>query len=191
MLSKQTLESSRIRLVPLASEHLPELLRCGKDSELWKWVFTNYSRDQRTIEQWFYGSAQFDESEQLVVAIIDKASGKVAGNTRLFRVDKLNLSAEIGHTFVATQFQRTHINTHAKYLLLKYAFEAIGLVRVQFQTHEQNQKSRDAITRLGAQFEGISLKDRRLPNGNYRNTARFSITDEMWSDVKMNLEAKL
>lgn len=146
---------------------------------------------KKTIEQWFYGSAQFDESEQLVVAIIDKDSGKLAGNSRLFRLDKLNLSAEIGHTFIGTEFQRTHVNTHAKYLLLKYAFEAIGLVRVQFQTHEFNHKSRNAISRLGAHFEGLSLKDRRLPDGSYRNTARFAITDEMWPEVKARLEEKL
>ncbi|WP_017217596.1 GNAT family N-acetyltransferase [Pseudoalteromonas sp. NJ631] len=191
MLSKQTLESNRVKLTPLEAAHLPELLARGKKAEIWKWVFNNYCRDQKTIEQWFYGSAQFDESEQLVVAIIDKDSGKLAGNSRLFRLDKLNLSAEIGHTFIGTEFQRTHVNTHAKYLLLKYAFEAIGLVRVQFQTHESNHKSRNAIARLGAHFEGLSLKDRRLPDGSYRNTARFAITDEMWPEVKARLEEKL
>ncbi|HEA15094.1 MAG TPA: N-acetyltransferase, partial [Pseudoalteromonas prydzensis] len=115
----------------------------------------------------------------------------VLGTTRLFRLDKQNRSAEIGHTFIAKQWQRSFVNTHAKYLLLQYAFDELGLVRITFNTHEQNQKSRNAITRLGARFECIRYKDRLLADGSYRNTAQFSIIDEQWPTIKSQLAGKL
>ncbi|WP_440056586.1 GNAT family N-acetyltransferase (plasmid) [Pseudoalteromonas sp. T1lg65] len=191
MLHPVTLSSEKVTLTPLQSSHLIDLLELGQDPMVWQWLFNNYCQNQSVISKWFNETAQFDENEQLVMAVEDKVTGQLAGNTRLFRLDKQHLSAEIGHTFIGTKFQRTHVNTHAKYLLLKHAFEDLRLVRVQFQTHENNQRSRNAIARLGAHFEGLMLKDRKLPDGSYRNTARYVITDDMWPEVKKNLEAKL
>ncbi|KNC65312.1 GNAT family acetyltransferase, partial [Pseudoalteromonas rubra] len=183
MLKQITLGSDKVRLEPLSREHLPHLRGFAEQTKLWTWVLDNYCKSDEALTHWFEHSAQFDPDVQLPLVIIDKHSNQVAGSTRLFRLHKTNLSAEIGHTFIGEQWQRSHINTHAKYLLLKHAFETLGLVRVQLRTHEHNQTSRSAISRLGAQFEGIILKDQRVAPDAFRNTAQFAITDDMWPDV--------
>ncbi|QTL37416.1 GNAT family N-acetyltransferase [Pseudoalteromonas viridis] len=191
MLTQMTLQTDKVRLAPLTREHLPHLRGFGEQTELWTWVLDNYCQTDEKLVHWFEQSAQFDPDVQLPLVIIDQQSNAVAGSTRLFRLHKSNLSAEIGHTFIGQQWQRSHINTHAKYLLLKHAFETLGLVRVQLRTHEHNQASRAAITRLGAQFEGVILKDQRVAPNAFRNTAQFAITDDMWPQVKNQLEGWL
>ncbi|KZN40975.1 hypothetical protein N474_11690 [Pseudoalteromonas luteoviolacea CPMOR-2] len=188
MLEATILETNKIRLEPLSYSHLEALEKVGKDDVIWRWVPSKYCQSPEVLRNWFEQTAQFNAKEQLVFAIIDTATNSVTGNTRIFRLDETNLQAEIGHTFIGVEWQRSHVNTHAKYLLLRHAFEHLGLVRIEFQTHEQNHKSRSAIARLGAHFEGIHLKNRKLPDGSFRNTARFSITDEMWPEIKSRLE---
>ena len=185
-----TLETDKVKLTPLTQDHLTGLLEAGSHPDIWRWVFNNYCKDSATLTTWFEQTAQFDSKNQLVMAIICKQTNNVVGTTRLFRLDEHNMSAEIGHTFIAKSAQKTHINTHSKYLLLNYAFEQLKLVRVTFCTHENNLISRNAIARLGARFEGLAYKQRKLVDGSYRNTAIFSITDDLWPTVRDNLLQK-
>ena len=191
MFTAQIHQTNKVALEPLKLKHLEGLYQAGKHPQVWQWVLSNYTQTQVKLEQWFTNSAQFNQNEQVVFAIIDKHSQQVVGTTRLFRLDSDNLSAEIGHTFISFTAQRTYVNTHAKYLLLRYAFNQLNLVRISFNTHEHNQQSRNAIARLGAKFEGIAQKDRRLEDGSYRNTAKFSIIDEQWPAIKLRLEELL
>ncbi|CAM4199960.1 GNAT family N-acetyltransferase [Pseudoalteromonas byunsanensis] len=191
MFEKYSLKTQKVALQPLTQQHLGELFEAGQDPRLWRWILTNYCKTPEILNDWFWQTAQFDAQQQLVMAIVDQAGNKVVGTTRLFRLDTYNLSAEIGHTFIGVPWQRSYVNTHSKYLLLKYAFETLNLVRVTFCTHESNQQSRNAIARLGARFEGIHFKDRLLADGNFRNSARFSIIDEQWPEVKAKLEEQL
>ncbi|BDF93406.1 MULTISPECIES: GNAT family N-acetyltransferase [Pseudoalteromonas] len=191
MFSKQSLCTERLSLVPLSANHLEGLYQAGQDPQVWRWVLMNYTQTRTMLTEWFTNTAQFHAQQQVVYAIIDKATQQVLGTTRLFALNKQHLTAEIGHTFIGTAWQRSFVNTHAKYLLLCYAFDELGLVRITFNTHEKNTKSRNAITRLGARFEGISYKDRLLADGSSRNTARFSIIDEQWPAIKSQLEGKL
>lgn len=119
--------------------------------------------------------------------IIDRASGKIVGSTRYCSIDHDNKGIEIGFTFIRPEFQRGYVNSHAKYLLLRHAFESFGAIRVQFRTHEHNQKSRNAITRLGATFEGVIQHQRIQSDGSVRNTAQFSITNRQWPTIKIKL----
>lgn len=191
MFTLQTHKTNKVILEPLSHKHLNGLYKAGQHPNVWQWVLINYTKSHDTLKEWFLTQAQFNKNEQIVFAIIDKGTQQVVGTTRLFKLDKFNLSAEIGHTFISNDWQRTYINTHAKYLLLKYAFDELNLVRITFNTHEKNQKSRNAIIRLGAHFEGLAYKDRKLSDGSYRNTAKFSIVDEQWPDVKSQLEERL
>ena len=167
MFTKHIHQTNKLALEPLTQNHLEGLYQAGQDPQIWRWVLMNYTQTRATLDDWFINTAQFNAEQQIVYAIVDKVSKQVLGTTRLF------------------------VNTHAKYLLLQYAFEELGLVRIIFNTHEQNQKSRNAIARLGARFEGISYKDRLLADGSYRNTAQFSIIDEQWPTIKSQLEGKL
>ncbi|WP_404338556.1 GNAT family N-acetyltransferase [Pseudoalteromonas mariniglutinosa] len=191
MFTQQIHQTHKIALEPITTAHLDGLYAAGQHPDIWRWVLDNYTATPDTLHNWFTQSAQFNATEQVVFAIVDKASKQVVGTTRLFRLDSDNLAAEIGHTFISRDWQRSYVNTHAKYLLLCYAFDALSLTRINFNTHENNYKSRSAISRLGARFEGIAYKDRLLADGSYRNTAKFSIIDEHWPELKKQLEEQL
>lgn len=190
-LTQTHFETDKVNLQQLQHHHLADLLRAGQDPTIWQYVISNYCKDKATLERWFTETAQYDPTKQLPLVIIDKDSNQLVGSTRLFSLDFNHDKLEIGHTFITPAFQRSHINTHTKYMLLHYAFEKLGVARVEFRTHQNNQKSRTAIARLGALFEGIALQDRKLIDGSYRNSALFSITHKIWPDIKQQLEAKL
>jgi len=122
---------------------------------------------------------------------IIKATGQLVGSTRFWKVDRKNRKLEIGSTWLSTAWQKTFVNTEAKYLMLRYAFETLNCVRVQLTTDEINQKSRNAILRLGAKQEGIVRNERIMPDGRKRNSVRFSIIDDEWPEVKARLEERL
>jgi len=129
--------------------------------------------------------------EHVPFAIFDNDSGQFVGSTRYCSINTADKSLEVGFTFITPEFQRSYINTHAKYCLLKHAFEELGAIRVEFKTHESNNKSRKAIERLGAKFEGVLRNQRILPDGSYRNTAIFSVIATEWPTVKKALQEKM
>ncbi|MFY8351607.1 GNAT family N-acetyltransferase [Pseudoalteromonas sp. SSM20] len=190
-LTQTQFETNKVILQKLQHHHLDDLLQAGKNPVIWQYVLSNYCKDKDTLEHWFNETAQYQADKQLPLVIIDKESNQLVGSTRLFALDFNHDKLEIGHTFITPEFQRCHINTHTKYLLLSYAFKQLGAARVELRTHEHNQKSRNAIERLGAQFEGIAWQDRKLIDGSYRNSAVFSVTHTIWPNVKQLLEAKL
>jgi len=123
--------------------------------------------------------------------IVRRDIGQVVGSTRFWKIDPANRKLEIGHTWLSLSVQRSGINTEAKYLLLRHAFEVMDCVRVQFTTDELNQNSRAAILRIGATQEGIVRNERIMPDGRKRNSVRFSIIDSEWPAVKSMLLQKM
>ena len=189
-----TLETRLIKLVPLTMQHLEGYCLAGNYPQVWQHMPINRCQSQEIAKPWLAEAIKkMDQGLELAFVIINKVSEKesdtVIGSTRLFRYNDNDKTIELGHTFITPDFQRSHVNSHAKYLMLKHAFEQLKMVRVEICTHENNQQSRNAITRIGGQFEGILRKHRRAPNGDYRNTALFSIIDEDWLQVKQQLLA--
>lgn len=127
----------------------------------------------------------------LTYATIAQNNDKVAGSTRLMNTDWPNLRTEIGGTFIAQSYQRTAINTEAKYLMLTHAFETLQFNRVAFRTDFLNQRSRTAIERLGAKFEGILRNHMVMPDGRIRDTVVYSIIKSEWPGIKLFLEEKM
>ena len=127
-------------------------------------------------------------------ATVLRATGQVVGCTRLWKIDRTNRKLEIGGTWIAQSWQRSFVNTEAKYLMLEHAFEALGCVRVQLTTDAGNAASRNAMLRLGARQEGIVRNERNEPimaDGRKRNSVRYSIIDDEWPDVKCALQRRL
>ncbi|MEJ7616460.1 MAG: GNAT family N-acetyltransferase [Pyrinomonadaceae bacterium] len=139
-----------VRLEPLALRHLEALSAVGLDPELWRWTasFVDSADKMRT----YLETALREQSEgrTLPFATLDLASNTVVGSTRFGNIDVVNRRVEIGWTWLAPQWQRTGINTEAKYLMLTYAFESLSCIRVELKTDALNEQSRRAITRLGA-----------------------------------------
>jgi len=186
-----TLEGRHVRLEPLAKAHLAGLAEVGLHEELWRWIPTAV----RTREEMAaYIETALQEQERgvsLPFAILEKATGRAIGSTRYGNIDRTHHRVEIGWTWVAREWQRTAMNTEAKYLLLKHAFESLGCVRVELKTDSLNEKSRAAILRIGAKEEGIFRNHMITASGRIRHSAYYSIIDSEWPAVKARLEAKL
>ena len=187
-----TLETNLIKLVPMNLQHLSAFCLAGNYPQVWQHMPMNRCQNHEIAKPWMQEAIdEMTKGLQLAFVIINKGGDKrtdtVIGSTRLFRYNQQEKSIELGHTFITPEFQRSYVNSHAKYLLLRHAFEQLNMTRVEICTHENNDKSRNAIARIGGQFEGILRKNRRAPNGDYRNTALYSIIDDEWSQVKSNL----
>jgi len=124
-------------------------------------------------------------------ATVERSSGRVVGTTRFMNMDLANRKVEIGSTWIAPRWQRTEVNTEAKYLMLCQAFEVWKCLRVELKTDALNQRSRNAILRLGAKEEGTLRKHMLTYNGRQRDWVYFSILDMEWPAVKARLASLL
>ncbi|WP_423205254.1 GNAT family protein [Pseudomonas kribbensis] len=186
-----TLQGQGILLRPLQYSDADALLHAAADGELWNLTVTVVP-SANTIDSYLKKALDGREAGTVMpFAIVLKETGEVIGSTRFWKIDPLNRKLEIGSSWISARFQKTFVNTEAKYLMLRHAFEVLDCVRVQFTTDENNQKSRQAILRLGAQQEGIVRHERIMPDGRKRNSVRFSIIDDEWPQVRQNLEQKL
>ena len=184
-----TLCSDKVTLRPLALEDTVSFYEAGNDPQLWEWVIPNQCESLTTARQWIESSLEsLKQGEHIPFVIIDNSSNRIIGSTRYCSIVSADRGIEIGFTFIAADFQRSYVNTHAKFLLLQHAFEQLGAIRVQLKTHENNQRSRKAIARIGGVFEGIVRHQRIQSDGSIRNTALFSITHLEWPQVKATLE---
>jgi len=141
------------------------------------------------LEKWLQVGIKQMRIDKTAFAFVveDTNTKEIMGTTRIYGIDHTNHACEIGSTFYAKKFQRTHVNTVCKYLLLKYCFETLGMFRVQFKTDEQNIASQRAIERIGGIKEGILRNERIRSNGNMRNAVVYSVVDSEWSEVKGQL----
>lgn len=186
-----TLQGQRIVLRPLQYSDADALVRAAADGELWDLTVTVVP-SASTVDSYLKKALDGrDAGTVLPFAITLKDSGEVIGSTRFWKIDPLNRKLEIGSSWISASWQKSFVNTEAKYLMLRHAFEELDCVRVQFTTDENNQKSRQAILRLGAQQEGIVRHERIMPDGRKRNSVRFSIIDDEWPQVRLHLEQKL
>jgi len=191
VVSPVMLEGAHVRLEPLAKSHLAGLAEVGLDEELWRWIPTPVRTQE---EMAAYIETALDEQAQgvaLPFAIVEKSTGRAIGSTRYGNIGPPHHRVEIGWTWVARNWQRTAMNTEAKYLLLRHAFETLGCMRVELKTDSLNERSRTAILRLGAREEGIFRNHMITASGRIRHTVYFSIIDSEWPAVKARLETKL
>jgi RimJ/RimL family protein N-acetyltransferase len=185
------LEGRTVRLEPLSISHYGALSEIGLDPELWQLIPYRVSTADEMRD--YIGSALEAQAagSALPFATVERTFGGVIGSTRFMNIDAANRRVEIGATWIAKQWQRTAINTEAKYLMLRHAFETLGCVRVELKTDALNQRSRQAILRIGAREEGTLRQHMVTWSGRLRDTVYFSILDSEWPVVKANLEAKL
>jgi RimJ/RimL family protein N-acetyltransferase len=182
-----TLAGRAVRLEPLSKSHHAGLCEVGLDEDLWKVIPYRVTTPEEMTEY----IARAQTGSVLAFATIDIASGRPVGSTRFMNIDVANRRVEIGSTFVGKAWQRTVVNTEAKYLMLRHAFETWHCFRVELKTDVLNQRSRAAILRLGAKEEGTLRRHTLTWSGRVRDTVYFSILDSEWPGVKANLERML
>jgi RimJ/RimL family protein N-acetyltransferase len=186
------LNGRTVRLEPLQRSHAAGILAASRDPEIWRWMLVEQFKSLGEVEQWIE-AANVAQAAGLEVAwaTVRVSDARVVGSTRYLDIRRPNRGLEIGWTWIDPQFQRTAVNTEAKFLMLRHAFEDLGALRVQLKTDERNARSRAAIARLGAAFEGILRRYQARFDGYVRNTAMFSLTAEEWPAAKAKLEAML
>src|SRR5881397_902189 len=184
-----TLTGTRVRMEPLSLErHWDGLLAIALDPELWRWTISDV-RDAASLRRYLDTAVlELEGARSLPFATIDLNTGRVAGCTRFGNLDELNRRVEIGWTWVGREFQRSHVNTEAKYLMLRHAFETLACVRVEFRANALNERSRRAMERLGARHEGTLRRHMIRETGEWRDTVYYSILDHEWPGVKQRLE---
>jgi len=187
-----TLEGKRVRMEPLYFDrHFDGLMAIGLDPDLWRWTL-NVVENREDLRAYLEEALrQQAEGSALPFVTIDKASGRVAGCTRFGNIEPKHMRVEIGWTWVGKEFQRSYVNTEAKYLMLRHAFETWGCRRVELKTNVLNRKSRDAMLRIGAKEEGILRKHAVSDRGASRDTIYYSIIDDEWPAVKAKLEGMM
>jgi RimJ/RimL family protein N-acetyltransferase len=186
-----TLTGRSVRLEPLNLAHLDDLCAVGLDPELWRWI-PNQVTTRKEMRSYIETALREQAAgASLPFAVVHLESGRAIGSTRYGAVNLANQRVEIGWTWYARAFQRTPVNTECKLLLLTHAFERLALIRVEFKTDALNDKSRNALLRIGAVQEGIFRKHLICESGRIRDTVYFSILDTEWPEKKRALEAKL
>jgi len=186
-----TLEGRSVRLEPLAREHLDGIVAAGSFEEIWRWLSWR-PKGRAGFEEWMDVALRArDAGTELPFTTIDRASGEIVGSTRYLNIAAESRRLEIGWTWITPKMQRSYINTEAKYLQLRHCFEDLGCRRVELKTDRRNDKSRNAMLRVGAQFEGIARKQMLTFDGTNRDNAWFAIIDDDWPAVKSRLEEML
>lgn len=188
-----TLEGSVVQLEPIGREHADLFWDVAKDDleDIFRWIpYAMKTRGdfQNLIDKAF---TEQERGESVVFATVERSSGRTIGSTRFMNIDRVNKRVEIGSTWIAPPWQRTAVNTQAKYLMLRHAFEVWGCIRVELKTDALNQKSRNAILRIGAKEEGTLRRHLMTWTGRVRDTVYFSILDSEWAQVKARLENRL
>ena len=188
-----TLDGSFVRLEPLRREHAELFWEISRNDleHIFRWIpYSMKTLDdfQRLIDKAFEEQAR---GESVVFATIERSSGRAIGSTRFMNIDRANRRVEIGSTWIAPPWQRTAVNTEAKYLMLRHAFDVWKCFRVELKTDALNEKSRNAIRRIGAREEGTLRRHVITWTGRVRDSVYFSILDSEWPEVKAKLESRL
>ena len=192
------LAGRRIRLEPLAAEHVHGYLDAARDADdVFRWVTTPGSATgaPRTLADAradvLAALAARARGERLAYAQIDVDTGRFAGSTSFYEVAPASRSLAIGHTWLGRPWWRTGHNTESKLLLLTHAFDTLGAARIVWHTDIRNERSQAAIARLGALREGELRKHRIRRDGSWRTTVQYSMTDDDWPAARDRLTARL
>jgi RimJ/RimL family protein N-acetyltransferase len=184
------LQGKNIALHRLEFEALDALFAVAQDSELWRLTSIDYSIRENFYPNFTASIRDREIGKSYPFLICIAGTSEIIGTTRLLEVFPEDRKLEIGVTWIARRYWGTGANTECKYLLLQFCFESFNANRVQFRTKSDNSRSRRALEKLGATFEGILRRDKIEPSGQARNTAFYSILKEEWPDLQLKLEAK-
>ncbi|MEZ7503479.1 GNAT family N-acetyltransferase [Psychrobacter sp. Arc29] len=188
MLEQVTLSSNGIILEPLTLTHTADLVEACQDGELWKINVTSVPEPDNVIDYINVADAMPDRQ---AFAVIDERTGKAIGSTSFHDILPASKRLEIGYTWYAKSYWRTHVNTTCKLMLLTYIFETLEYQTVGWRTDIDNYRSQQAIERLGAKKDGVIRGNRVRRDGVISDTVMYSIVSSEWADVKPKLATKV
>jgi RimJ/RimL family protein N-acetyltransferase len=180
-----------VRLEPLSAAHDDGLFDASRAPEVWTWVTEQPATPEDFGRYLAAARAATAVGDEFAFATVSVADGRPIGMTRYMALRPADRGLEIGSTWLTPTAWKTGANVEAKLLQLGYAFETLGCMRVELKTHAGNERSRGAMERLGATFEGIHRKHRLIPGIGVRDTAWYSVLDDEWPRVRAGLVARL
>lgn len=186
------LRGRAVTLEPVSRTHVSGLFEIGQTEDDWAYLPIPGFASLSGAEQWVQQAlALAERGLHYTFVLLDPQSGQVMGSTRYLNIRARDHGLEIGYTWLGKQFQQTAVNTEAKYLLLRHAFETVGAYRVEFKTDLRNVRSQRAIERIGAKREGVFRRHMIAQGGHVRDSVYYSVTDLDWPQVRAGLEEKL
>lgn len=181
------LDGEKLKLLPLNEEYFDELIAVSKHPLIWTYMPVNGTQPALLRNALNEALQKRDKGEQYPFVVVNKATGKLIGSTRFLQINPEHRNLEIGYTWYLPDYWGKGYNEECKWLLLKYCFEVLNTVRVQLIAWDKNLRSRQAIERIGATFEGIQ-RNVIIRNGEKRSIAYYSILDEDWKMVEPKLK---
>ena len=185
------LEGSLVRLEPLVEEHREPLRSVAGHPEIWQWMDRRITESAEAFDTWFDGRLLARKMGDECAYATLTADGEPLGSSSYLAPRPIHDGVEIGWTWLTPSAWRTGANVEAKKLMLGFAFEELGCMRVELKTDARNERSRGAMEALPAKFEGIHRKHMQMPITGVRDSAYFSIVDDEWPAVRENLERRL
>ena len=180
-----TLETHRALLRPLSIEDYSEFLQLAKeDHDMWAYFSLNLA-DEKQLQKWF--EIAFNDrgaNTRRPFTIIDKQSGLICGSSSLGNISFYDLRAEIGWSWLGPGSRSTGLNKHAKYAMMKYAFETLGFERIEFKTDVQNARARQGLKNVGGIEEGILRSHMKMWNNRRRTSIFYSVLKDEWPGLK-------
>jgi RimJ/RimL family protein N-acetyltransferase len=186
-----TLEGHGVRLEPLKPEHEKGLAEAAQDGKLWELWFTSVPAPGETAKYIDTALQGQKDGHMLPWVVRESSSGKIVGSTRYHDIIAAADRVEIGYTWYAKSWQRSHINTACKLLLFTHGFEAVKCQVVGLRTDNFNFASQRAIEALGAKKDGVIRHHWPRRDGSVRDTVMYSVLAPEWPDVKRHLEQRL
>jgi len=190
-LSPVTLEGHGVRLEPLTIAHEAGIRAAGADGKLYELWYTAVPAPDQVAQYIAAANEGMAAGHMLPWAVRDARSGDVIGSTRYHDIVPAVDRVEIGYTFYAQRYQRSHVNTACKLLLLTHAFETVGCEVVGLRTDNFNFRSQRAIEAIGAKRDGVIRHHAARRDGTVRDTWIYSILLDEWPDVKRHLTTRL
>ncbi len=188
--SPTTLTGRHVRLEPLSPAHVPDLFEAaGKDEEVWRWVPVHTPTTEQEIGE--IVEVRLQDTACTPFAVVQQTTGRAVGVTCYFDASAADELLEIGGTWYGRAVWRSAVNTESKLLLLAHAFDDLGMGRVMWKTDHMNERSQNAIRRLGAQYEGTHRRERRRPDGTWRDSVYFSMLRDEWPVAQRRLTERL
>lgn len=185
------LEGRGVRLEPLTLAHQDDLGAAAADGALWELWYTSVPRPEETRSYIAAALSGQTDGHMLPWAVRDLTTGAIAGSTRYHDIVRPIDRVEIGYTFYGRRWQRSHVNTACKLVLLEHAFETLGCQVVGLRTDNFNVASQRAIEALGARRDGVLRHHAPRRDGSARDTVAYSILAPEWRDVRRHLESRL
>jgi N-acetyltransferase len=185
------LTGSVVSLEPLEMRHADDLRAAASDPRVSQWLPVPL-HEPSWFEWWLANGLEgLAQRREVAFATVRRADGIAIGSTRFIELRERDRGVEIGWTWLAPSAWQTGANVEAKLLMLARAFDEAGCIRVELKTDARNERSRNAMAALPAQFEGIHRQHRVLLDGGYRDSAWYSVLDHEWPDVRANLQRRL